>query len=103
MSRIGTNSNTSDVATISDSITVGSSVSTPIYTTTKRTLRVVVTNAGNKDVFIKLQSASVDNDKKGMKLYKRSTADVMIAPNVYIGEISAIATSESSELYVTGY
>jgi len=62
-----------------------------------------MTNDGNQDVWIKFQAASVDNDKKGFILYKGSAADILLAPNMYVGEISGIAANGNSTIHITSY
>ena len=102
MSKIGTNSNISEVASITDGIPIGN-VSTPLIETTKRTLRVICTNAGNMDVFIKFQPADDDDDFKGIIIYKGTTTDIMVAPNIYAGKLCGITPVGSSTLFITSY
>ena len=101
--KIETNINTNPTATMPAGIAVGSVTSTALLTTTARTIRVAMSNNGNQDVHIKFQAASVDDDKKSIILHKGSSADVMLAPNVYVGEISAIAVNGSTTLFVMSY
>lgn len=102
MRKIGQNVNVNDEAFMSLGIAVGVT-SVPIATTHKETLRLTVTNAGNKDVFIKLQAASVDDDLKGFLLYKGTAADIILAPNVYVGEVSAIALLGTTTIFTVNY
>jgi len=101
--RIGSNFNTNDVATMPDMIAVGSVTSTTLLTTTEQTISVILTNDGNQDAFIKFQAASVDNDDRGFILYKGTASTVILSPNLYVGEISAIAKLGSTEIYVMSY
>ena len=62
-------------------------------------------------VFIKLQAASVDNNKVGIVLYRNTAGDTnLLVPKwemptgaIYTGEISAITDSATVDLYVTEY
>ena len=103
-SMIGDNTNTNDTAVMQAGITVGASTSVTLVTTViNETVRVVFSNDGNQDVFIKLQAASVDNDKKGFILHKGTASDIMTLPNMYIGEVSAIARNGTTTIFTTVY
>lgn len=99
----GQNVNVNGTAVHSDEITVGANLSVPIGNTDKQTIRMIVSNVGNKDVLVKLQAADVDNDRKGIKIYKNTTVDVILAPNVYVGEVSAITKSGTTKLLTVVY
>jgi len=101
--RIETTRDTNTVAVMPAGISVGSVTSTTLLTTTISTSRVALTNNGNQDAHIKFQAASIDDDKKSIILHKGSSADVMLSPNNYIGEISAIAVNGSTTIYVMSY
>lgn len=101
--RIGTNTNTNDTANLPDVIAVGSVTSTTLITTTNQTITVILTNDGNQDAFIKFQAASVDNDERGFILYKGTASTVILHPNIYVGEISAIAKNGNTTIYVMSF
>lgn len=103
VANVGQNTNTNDVASLTSGISVNNSTSTTLLTTTADTIRVVISNEGNQDTFIKFQAASVDNDKKGFILHKGVTTDVLTAPNMYVGELSAINATGNTTIYVTSF
>jgi len=105
---IGKNSNTNDTATLSSGISVGGTTSTIILATQAASdqprIKVIVTNDSNFDVWIKLQAASVDNDKKGFLVYRNSTVTIMEDSDIYTGEISAINNiAATATLFITDY
>jgi len=100
---IGQNENTNDEASMPAGIPINSSTATALITTTKDTIRVSMTNDGNQDVFLKFQSASIDNNKRSIILHKGTSADVMLAPNIFIGEISGIARAGNSTILIMSY
>ena len=104
---IGKNSNTNDTATLSAAILVDGITSTKILDALvgpQPRIKVIVTNNSNFDVWIKLQAASVDNDKKGFLLFKNTTSTIMEDGDTYIGEISAICDiAATANIYVTDY
>ena len=101
--RIGGNTNTNDTAFMPDAIGVDAITSTILTTTTKQTITLILTNDGNQDAFIKFQAASVDNDKRGFILYKGTASTVILSPNIYVGEISAIARNGNTTIYVVNF
>ena len=97
--------NTNDEATLSDAITLNATTSTTLDSgcTTSCRLYFAVINKTNFDVWLKLQAASVDNDKKGIFLPKKSIWE-MTADNIYTGEISGISdTAPSVDIYINEY
>ena len=111
---IGRTSNKNDTATLSDAININATTSTKIADANdKRTCITICLECGTGDacIYIKLQAASIDNDKKGIILFRvlsedGSTATLtweMKADNIYTGEISAIAEAGTHNLYVTEY
>ena len=63
-------------------------------------------NGDSKPVWIKLQSASTDNDKKGIWIERKAGVNPyweMNPDNPYTGEISAIADSIEVDVFVTEY
>lgn len=100
---IGRNVNKNDTAFISDAILVNSSTSTTIIAPNDKRMFLHISNDGeNKDSWIKLQAASLDNDKKGIFLKGRSFWE-MPNDNPYTGEICVIGDVSSSNIYVTEY
>ena len=100
---IGQNINTNDSASMPSGIAVNSSTSTTLITTTDKTMRVSMTNDGNQDVFLKFQAASLDNNKQSIILHKGTSTDVVLAPNIFVGEISAIARAGNTTIFVMSY
>ena len=104
---IGRNVNESDIATVAAGVTLNAVTSTTIAVANGvRIFFEVDNNFSDKAVWIKLQAASVDNDKKGFFLNEKekgATKWRMPTDNIYVGEISAIADSGSPVVYVTEY
>ena len=105
--RINRNRNTNDTVTISDAIALNSSTSIKIADANPNRIFIHVHNDnGSEKVWVKLQAASVDNDKKGIWLNSKGLMPqfwTMPVDNVYTGEICAIADSGSPSIYVTEY
>jgi len=102
---IGRNINFNDEAVLSDGITLNATTSTTVAASvTSSNLRInfTFTNNSTKDVWLKLQAASKDNDQKGIFLAKGAIYE-MPTDNIYHGEISAIAASGSPVIYVTEF
>lgn len=100
---IGRNVNKNDTAFISGPIAVNSSTSTTIVGVNLKRIFLHISNDGdNQDSWIKLQAASVDNDKKGIFLRGRSFWEMQV-DNMYTGEICVIGDNAGSNIYVTEY
>ena len=106
------NLNTHDEATLSDAITVGGTSVVIAEANPNRLFFHVHNFDGNEAIWIKLQAASVDNDKKGIFIEKNGAEEEsaaarsfweMATDNVYTGEISAIAVSGTPTVYITEY
>lgn len=101
-----TTAHTDEAIQIGSGISVGSGTSVTILVGElvaegKQPQRMLIAiTSENKDVWIKFQKASVDNDKKGIFLEKEETL-VLEASGMYFGEISAIADSSTATIYVT--
>ena len=93
---------TNDVAIISSAIALNTSTSTILSGAFVRRIFFAVSNSSNKDIWLKLQAASVDNDKKGIFVPRNSYWE-MQQDNIYIGEISAIANIGAPDIYITEY
>lgn len=101
--RIGRNININDTATVSSAISTNTSTSVVVAVANPDRIFFCVNHAdASQDVFIKLQAASVDNDKKGIHL-GRSESFMMPTDNMYLGEISAIAENGSPDVFFTEY
>jgi len=100
--KIGRTRNFNDEAVVTSSIVLSSTTSTTISSTNEHRIFFFVQNNSNINLFIKLQEASLDDDKKGIKL---SAGDAWEMPtdNIYRGEISGIAEVDSPEVLVTEY
>ena len=100
--KIGRNRNSNEAATLSDAIALNATTSTTIQAANAKRIGLKISNPSNKDVWVKYQAASVDNDMKGEWLPKNSVHK-MDTDNVYTGEISAISASGTPDVYVTEY
>lgn len=94
--------NRNSVATLSTAIALNITTSTKLIDSNSNRIFFCVTNTGNTDAWLKLQAASIDNDKKGIPLPARSYWQ-MPSDNIYTGEISAIAIVDSPDIYYTEY
>jgi len=100
---IGKNRNINDAATIAV-YTLNATTSTIIKTAGESFIYFQVTNISNRDVYIKLQAASVDNDAKGILILSGGGSWEMQMDNIYTGEISAItAAGNGKDVHVTQY
>lgn len=105
--RIDRNKNTNDTAAMSDAITLNSTTTTTIAAANPdRNYILIHNNSAATACWIKLQAASVDDDKKGIFIDKSVPVPSeweMPVDNIYIGEISAISDSGSVDIFVTEY
>lgn len=101
--------NHNSVASISSAIILNGTTSTKIANANSERMYFYVTNNSSVNgVWIKLQAASGDNDKKGIYLAPAPAVGQcsfweMPVDNIYTGEISAIAVADSPDVYVTEY
>lgn len=95
---IGRNQNFTDTATLSAAIALNASTSTTVQAANVDRIDFTFSNPSNKDVWLKRQAASVDNDKKGIFVPRNGFYEIP-TDNVYTGEYSAIAVSGSPEVY----
>jgi hypothetical protein len=99
----GRNANKNDTATMSDAIVINKTTSTTLSVANADRTYLLICNTSSKKVWVKLQAASVDNDKKGIFL-KKETFWEMVTDNVYTGEVSAIGDNDDNlDIYVTEY
>ena len=96
------NRNENDTATLSAAITLNNSTSTTITSSNTARIYFIFNNPSNKNVWLKLQAASIDDDKKGIFVAKGDFW-IMPADNIYIGEISSIADVDSPDVHYTEY
>ena len=112
--RIERTRNTNDEATLSDAITLNDATSVKIADADSRRIFFHICledGTTDKAVFIKLQAAIVDDDKKGICIIRRMSGNdnllimdwTMPTDNIYTGEISAISVDGPINIYVTKY
>lgn len=101
MHLLGRNVNTNTDAVLSN-VALNATTSTTIKIANDARRFFAVSNNSTKDVWLKLQAAAVDDDKKGIFMPKGSYWE-MPPDNVYIGEISAIADNGSPTIFITEY
>ena len=99
---LGRNRSITDTALISSAIALNSSTSTTVASLFLSRMNFTFSNSSNKDLWLKYQAASVDNDKKGIWVPRNSVFE-MTADNYYTGEISAIAVTGTPNINVTEY
>lgn len=104
---IGSNRNTNDEATVSSGVTLNPTTSTTIAPANPDRMAFFVDNGdSNNKSWVKLQPASVDDEKKGIYLTSSvlGTSSWTMGPdNIYTGEVSAIADGDSPQVFVTEY
>ncbi len=104
---IDRNVNANDTAEISAGITLNISTSVKIADANEdRIYFSAECNAETASAWLKLQAATVDDDKKGLFLTKVSLGRFcwkMPSDNIYTGEISAIAQIGNPKIFVTEY
>ena len=100
--RIWRTTNVNDTAVLSSAISLNSTTSTTILSANSMRIFVNISNESAQDVWIKLQAASVDNNKKWIMIFKWTNWQ-MPTDNIYTGEISAIWAFDSPDIYVTEY
>lgn len=99
---VGRNTNRNDTATLSSAIALNASTSTTVSVADDTRINFTISNNSSQDVWLKFQAASVDNDKKGIFLFKRTIYE-MPTDNIYTGEISAIAENGTPNVFVTDF
>lgn len=104
--QIGRNRNFNDTADVKDAVSVGNTSVVIAIANAERMGFHVNNNEEAKAVWIKLQPADDDDDKKGIFLNRKDKGIGhwdMSSDNIYTGEICAIADSGNSKVYVTEY
>jgi hypothetical protein len=94
--------NTNDSTTASVAIALNATTTVKIQDSNLNRIFFALSNNSSQDVWLKLQAASVDNDKVGIFLPKKSYWE-MPTDNIYTGEISAIADIGTPNVYVLEY
>ena len=97
--RIGRNANTTDESFISAPISVGSSVSTTLIAANEQRMYLAI-SVLDKDIWLKFQAASVDNNKRGIFVGRNQMYE-LLPDNMYTGEISAICDVGTATIYIT--
>jgi len=100
--RLERKSNTTDTAILSSGIILNTSTSVKIADANDDRIAFYLSNDSFQDIWLKLQAASVDNDQKGILIFRRSVYE-MPRDNWYTGEISAMADTGSPIIFVTEY
>jgi len=99
---IGRNINTSDTAKLSAAVALNASTSTKIADAYATRIFFAITNNSNKDIFLKLQVATLDNVSNGIVVYRKSYWEMPV-DNIYTGEVSAISDTGTPDVFVTEY
>ena len=98
--RIERTTNTNDEALIKDAIAVTSTSSVTLLSANMRCY--IAITALKKNIWLKLQSANIDDDMKGIFVARGLTYE--FHPDIiYTGEISAIAETGTAQVYVTEF
>lgn len=100
---IGRNTNVNDTGALSSAITLNSSTSVKIQDAAADRIYFIVTTPGSPAFWVKLQAASVDNDKDGIFVPAGQGFWEMPVDSIYTGEISAIADDDGLDVYTTEY
>ena len=104
---IGRNQNKNDEASVNEGVALDATTSVVIAAANPDRIAFHVNNnSAVSGAWVKLQAASIDNDKKGIFLEK-SVLGInqwdMPTDNIYTGEISAIAENGTPSVFVTEY
>ncbi len=99
---IGRNRNLNTEAQTTE-FTLSDTTSTIISLANDKRIYFRVDNASTgRIVYVKLQAANVDNDKRGVRI-KEIDIFEMTGDNIYTGEISAIAEMDEPIIFVTEF
>ena len=106
----GRNFNTNDSASVTEITTNPTTSTTAAAANKDRTYLHIDNNSNVTGVWVKLQAATEDDDKKGIYLSKNIAAEApgttyweMTPDNIYTGEVSVIADSGTPSVHVTEY
>lgn len=105
---IGGNINVTDEADVLGAISVDSTTSATLLSAQVNPevarVKVVVHNDGNQALWVKLQAAFIDNDKKGIRVPAGEGAVIIEGSDIYTGEISGIMDSGGARnVFVTWF
>jgi len=92
---------TSATATLSSAITVNDATSTTLLSVNEDRIYIAITATDN-NMWLKLQAASVDDDKKGIFIPKNFTYE-LFPRAIYTGEISGIGDTATAMAYTTEF
>lgn len=96
--------NENDVAILGGPIALNQTTSVILRTAGSKFLFWALSNTSNRDIFIKLQAASVDNVQKGILVQAGGGYWEMPTNNHYTGEISGISIQGTGkDVYLTEY
>ncbi len=96
------NRSTNTATTVSSAVALNATTSTTIAALNVARIFFRVHNNGNQTVWIKLQSAATDNDKKGIELEPGDHLE-MLVNSIYTGEISGISQNGTPDVFYTEY
>ena len=100
--KIGRTRNINDTPNLSVAIALNSTTSTTIQAANEKRTFFCLSNDGNNKIYLKLQPASTDNDKKGIPIPKNGYWE-MPMDSIYPGEISAISDTGTPNVLTTEY
>ena len=106
---IGTSTNKNTVSDVLAAISVDSTTATTILPelsipTDLPYIKVLITNRGNRDLWVRFYPAATDNVKRGFTVKAGSSLVVLEGSDIYTGEISAIMDSGGArDVYVTWF
>jgi hypothetical protein len=94
-----------NIVTVSvDSTTSSTLIAAQDINNDGKRIKVLVCNDGNKLLWVKLQPASTDNDKKGISVLPGTSMKLIGDDDIYTGEISAIfEVGGARNVHVTWY
>lgn len=98
----GRTRNINDETSDSGAITLNATTAIKVADANADRLTFTFSNPSSKQVWLKFQAASIDNNKTGIVVFARTVYEMPV-DNTYIGEISAISESGSPDVYVIEY
>lgn len=101
-SKIGRTRNFNDEAELPSGIALNNLTSVTVTVANSKRMNFTLSNASNQQIWVKLQAASVDDDKKGIAILRGGFYE-MPTDNIYTGEVSAIAENGSPTVYLTEF
>ena len=104
--KLESTSNTNDVAVVTSVALNSSTAVTILAADVQRLFFEINNNDGTKDFWIRFYPAATDNIKHGIFITSKTgsrTTFQMKRDNMYTGEISAIAVTDSPTAYITSF